>query len=61
LEQSENSWSWEQLKQNGLCIKLYLKEARVIIIAQIPKKAYPFFKSNVSNFENVKKCFALGF
>lgn len=48
--------SWEQLNKMDDSGQTYLKnkEGVIIAIAQNPKKAYPFFKSNVSNFENVK-------
>ena len=47
---------WEQLNKMDDSGQTYLKnkEGVIIAIAQNPKKAYPFFKSNVSNFENVK-------
>ena len=47
---------WEQLNTMDVSGQKYLKnkDGVVIAIAQNPKKAYPFFKSNVTDFENVK-------
>lgn len=47
---------WEQLSTVDDSGQTYLKnkEGVIIAIAQNPKKAYPFFKSNASAFENVK-------
>lgn len=46
---------WEQLNTADDSGQTYLKnkEGMVIAIAQNPKKAYPFFKSKKSAFENV--------
>jgi len=46
---------WEQLNKMDDSGQTYLrnKEGVIIAIAQNPKKAYPFYKSNVSDFENV--------
>lgn len=48
--------NWTQLNTANDSGQTYLenKEGVVIAIAQNPKKAYPFFKSNKSDFENVK-------
>lgn len=48
--------NWEQLNTIDDSGQTYLKnnDGVIIAIAQNPKKAYPFFKSNKSNFENVK-------
>jgi hypothetical protein len=48
--------SWKQLNTIDDSGQTYLKnnEGIVIAVAQNPKKAYPFFKSNKSAFENVK-------
>lgn len=50
---------WEQLNTMDDSGQTYLtnKDGVVIAIAQNPKKAYPFFKSNKSAFENVKLFF----
>lgn len=47
--------TWEQVTKADDSGQIYLKnkEGIVIAIAQNPKKAYPFFKSNGSDFENV--------
>ncbi len=47
---------WEQLNTMDDSGQTYLKnkDGVIIAIAQNPKKAYPFFKSNASAFENVK-------
>jgi hypothetical protein len=47
---------WEQLNTVDDSGQTYLKnkDGIVIAIAQNPKKAYSFFKSNLSAFENVK-------
>lgn len=47
---------WEQMNTMDDSGQTYLKnkEGIVIAIAQNPKKAYSFFKSNKSAFENVK-------
>ncbi len=46
---------WEQLNKMDDSGQTYLRntEGVIIAIAQNPKKAYPFYKSNVSDFENV--------
>lgn len=46
---------WEQLNKMDDSGQTYLrnKEGVIIAIAQNTKKAYPFYKSNVSDFENV--------
>jgi hypothetical protein len=46
---------WEQLNKMDDSGQTYLrnKEGVIIAIAQNPKKVYPFYKSNVSDFENV--------
>lgn len=46
---------WEQLNKMDDSGQTYLrnKEGVIIAIAQNPKKAYPFYKNNVSDFENV--------
>ncbi|HSD14375.1 MAG TPA: hypothetical protein VLB74_06980 [Flavobacterium sp.] len=48
---------WTQLNTMDDSGQTYLKndEGIIIAIAQNPKKAYPFFKSNKSDFENVKE------
>ena len=48
---------WEQLNTEEDSGQTYLKneEGVVIAIAQNPKRAYPFFKSTKSDFENVKE------
>lgn len=48
---------WEQLNKMDDSGQTYLKneEGLIIAVAQNPKKAYPFFKSNKSDFENVKE------
>ena len=48
--------NWEQLNTTDDSGQTYLKnkDGVVIAVAQNPKKAYPFFKSNNSSFENVK-------
>jgi hypothetical protein len=48
--------NWEQLNTVDESSQTYLKnrDGIIIAIAQNPKKAYPFFKSNESDFENVK-------
>jgi hypothetical protein len=48
--------NWEQLNTMDDSGQTYLKnkEGIIIAIAQNPKKAYPCFKSNESDFENVK-------
>lgn len=48
--------TWEQITKADDSGQIYLKnkEGIVIAIAQNPKKAYPFFKSNASDFDNVK-------
>jgi hypothetical protein len=48
--------SWELLNKTEDSGQTYLKnkEGVIIAIAQNPKKAYPFFKSKVSDLENVK-------
>lgn len=47
---------WEQLNTEDDSGQTYLKnkDGVIIAIAQNPKKAYPFFKSNESDFESVK-------
>nr|WP_315151629.1 hypothetical protein [uncultured Flavobacterium sp.] len=47
---------WEQLNTVDDSGQTYLKnkDGVIIAIAQNPKKAYPFFKSNESDFESVK-------
>lgn len=49
--------NWNQLNSIDDSGQTYLKnkEGVIIAIAQNPKKAYSFFKSNKSNFENVKE------
>jgi len=48
--------NWQQLNTIDDSGQTYLKnsEGVIIAIAQNPKKAYSFFKSNKSGFENVK-------
>lgn len=48
--------SWELLNKMDDSGQTYLKnkDGIIIAIAQNPKKAYPFFNSNASDFENVK-------
>lgn len=48
--------NWEQLNTMDDSGQTYLKngDGVIIAIAQNPKKAYSFFKSNKSDFENVK-------
>jgi len=48
--------SWKQLNKMDDSGQIYLKNEQEIIIAvaQNPKKAYSFFKSSASDFENVK-------
>ena len=48
--------NWEQLNKMDDSGQTYLKnkDGVIIAIAKNPKKAYPFFKSNVSDFENLK-------
>lgn len=48
--------NWEQLNKMDDSGQTYLKnkDGVIIAIAQNPKKSYSFFKSNVSDFENVK-------
>lgn len=48
--------NWEQLNKMDDSGQTYLKnnEGVIIAIAQNPKKSYSFFKTNVSDFENVK-------
>ena len=48
---------WEQLNTMDESGQTYLKnkDGVVIAIAQNPKKSYSFFKSDKSNFENVKE------
>lgn len=52
--------NWQQLNTVNDSGQTYLKnnEGVIIAIAQNPKKAYPFFKSNKSDFENVKLFYA---
>lgn len=47
---------WEQLNKMDDSGQTYLKneEGVIIAVAQNPKKAYSFFKSNKSDFDNVK-------
>ena len=47
---------WEQLNSVDDSGQTYLKnkDGVIIAVAQNPKKSYPFFKSNKSDFENVK-------
>lgn len=47
---------WEQLNSSDVSGQTFLKNSDgiVIAVAQNPKKAYPSFKSNASDFENVK-------
>lgn len=47
---------WEQLNTTDDSGQTYLKnkDGVIIAIAQNPKKSYPFFKSNESDFESVK-------
>lgn len=49
--------NWEQLNKMDDSGQTYLKnkDGIIIAVAQNPKKAYSFFKSNVSDFENVKQ------
>ena len=49
--------NWEQLNSMDDSGQTYFKnnEGVIIAIAQNPKKAYSFFKSNKSAFENVKR------
>lgn len=49
--------SWEQLNSMDDSGQTYLKnkDGVIIAIAQNLKKAYPFFKSNKSNFDNIKE------
>ncbi|MBF4470017.1 hypothetical protein [Flavobacterium sp. HJJ] len=46
---------WMQLNTEDDSGQTYLKnkEGIIIAVAQNPKKSYPFFKSNVTDFENV--------
>lgn len=48
--------NWEQLNKMDDSGQTYLKnkEGVIIAIAQNPKKSYPFFKSNETNYENVR-------
>lgn len=48
--------NWEQLNKMNDSGQTYLKnkDGVIIAIAQNPKKSYSFYKSNVSDFENVK-------
>ena len=48
--------NWEQLNKMDDSGQTYLKndEGIIIAIAQNPKKAYSFFKSNETDFENIK-------
>lgn len=48
---------WKQLNTMDDSGQTYLKntDGVIIAIAQNPKKAYSFFKSNTSDFENVKE------
>lgn len=48
--------NWKQLNKMDDSGQIYLKNEQEIIIAvaQNPKKSYSFFKSNASDFENVK-------
>lgn len=48
--------NWEQLNKMDDSGQTYLKnkDGVIIAIAQNPKKAYSFFKNNISDFENVK-------
>ncbi|MBZ4034490.1 hypothetical protein K6T82_06915 [Flavobacterium sp. 17A] len=52
--------NWQQLNTENDSGQTYLKnsEGVIIAIAQNPKKAYSFFKSNKSDFENVKLFYA---
>jgi hypothetical protein len=47
---------WQQLNTADDSGQTYLKnkEGIIIAVAQNPKKAYPFFNANKSDFENVK-------
>ena len=47
---------WEQLNKMNDSGQTYMKnkEGIIIAIAQNPKKAYPFFKNNIEDFDNVK-------
>ena len=47
---------WNQLNKMDDSGQTYLKndEGVIIAVAQNPKKAYPFFKSSKSDFDNVK-------
>lgn len=49
--------NWDQLNSIDDSGQTYLKnkEGVIIAIAQNPKNAYPFFKSNKSDFENVNE------
>jgi hypothetical protein len=49
--------NWDQLNSIDDSGQTYLKnkDGVIIAIAQNPKKAYPFFKRNKSDFENVKE------
>lgn len=48
--------NWEQLNSTDDTGQTFLKnkDGVIIAVAQNPKKSYPFFKSNESDFENVK-------
>lgn len=48
--------NWDQLNKMNDSGQTYLKskDGVIIAIAQNPKKSYSFFKSNISDFENVK-------
>ncbi|KFF16052.1 hypothetical protein [Flavobacterium hydatis] len=48
--------NWEELNRVDDSGQTYLKnkDGVIIAIAQNPKNSYPFFKSNKSDFENVK-------
>jgi hypothetical protein len=48
--------NWEELNKTDDSGQVYLKnkDGVIIAIAQNPKKAYSFYKSNKSDFENVK-------
>lgn len=47
---------WEELNVSNDSGQKFLKnkEEVIIAVAENPKKAYPFFKSNASDFENVQ-------
>lgn len=49
--------NWDKLNSIDDSGQTFLKnkDGIIIAIAQNPKKAYPFFKSNKSDFENVKE------